>query len=232
LCAFLDQLAGRRVESRGYVDTGPLLEREIASRAGLGWIGRNSMLIHPALGSFFFLAEILTELDLPADPPFSADRCGTCERCRQACPTGCILPDRTIDSGRCISYLTIEHRGMIPRPLRTQIGRCVFGCDICQTVCPWNRKAAPVTEAAFHPRPHFPIRDMSKEYRLSEEEWNDRFRRSALRRTGREGYLRNLLIALGNTRRPEAVPVLMTARGDQNPLLCESADWSLAQIHG
>jgi ferredoxin len=123
LCEYIDRLAGRRMQSRGYVDTAPLLEREIASRAGLGWIGRNSMLIHPEFGSFLLLAEILTELDLPTDPPFPADRCGECARCRQACPTGCILPDRTIDSGRCISYLTIEHRGPIPENLRGATGR-------------------------------------------------------------------------------------------------------------
>ncbi len=230
LCEFLDALAGRRCAHRAYADTGPVLEREIASRAGMGWIGRNSMLIHPELGSFFFLSEILTDLALPPDPPFSTDRCGTCDRCRQACPTGCILPDRTIDSRRCISYLTIEHRGSIPRELRESIGRSVFGCDICQTVCPWNRKAAPAGEACFLPRPHFPIRDMASEFTLSKAEWDGRFRRSALRRAGREGYLRNLLIALGNTRRREAEPVLRAAQAGQDPVLRESAAWALGQI--
>lgn len=145
----IDLLAGRRLQHRVYVDTGPILEREIASRAGLGWIGRNSMLIHPAIGSFFFLAFLLTELELPPDPPFAFDRCGTCDRCLKACPTGCILPDRTIDSGRCISYWTIEHRGPIPSDVRARIGRWVFGCDICQMVCPWNRKSRPEAEFPF-----------------------------------------------------------------------------------
>jgi epoxyqueuosine reductase len=232
LCGFIEKLAGRRVESRGCVDTSPVLEREIASRAGLGWIGKNSMLIHPALGSYFFLAEILTGMELSADPPFAADRCGTCDRCRRACPTGCILPDRMIDSQRCISYLTIEHRGAIPPSLRGLTGRAIFGCDICQSVCPWNRKAVPVPIACFLPRVHFPIRDMTKEFNLSEEEWNARFRHSALRRTGREGYLRNLLIALGNTRREEAIPFLQAAEHDPNPLLSESASWALGRIRG
>ncbi len=230
LCGDIDHLAGRRVQSRGYVDTAPLLEREIASRAGLGWIGRNSMLIHPGLGSFLFLAEVLTELDLPPDPPFSADRCGTCSRCRQACPTGCILPDRTIDSGRCISYLTIEHRGPIPETLRGKTGRAVFGCDICQTVCPWNHKKSPATDSAFSPRAHFPIRDMGWEYLLPEEDWMEHSRLSPIRRAGREGYRRNLLIALGNTGREEAVPVLETAAGDPDPVLKACAEWALGQI--
>jgi epoxyqueuosine reductase len=230
LCEFLDRLAGRRLENRICVDTGPVLERELASRAGLGWIGRNSMLIHPELGSYFFLAVILSELDLPPDPPFSADRCGTCDRCVKACPGGCILPDRTIDSRRCVSYLTIEHRGPIPRPLRELTGRSVFGCDICQAVCPWNRKPAAQVEACFLPRPHFPIRDLAGEYKLSEEEWRERFRRSAIRRTGRKGYRRNLLIALGNSRRKEGIPVLLEARNDPDPVLSECAEWALGRI--
>ena len=231
LCEYIDRLAGRRVQSRGYVDTAPLLEREIASRAGLGWIGRNSMLIHPEFGSFLLLAEILTGLDLPADPPFSADRCGKCARCRQACPTACILPDRTIDSRRCISYLTIEHRGPIPESLRGLTGRAVFGCDICQNVCPWNRKAPPAEDAAFLPRARFPIRDMGREYLLQEKEWMELFRLSPIRRAGREGYRRNLLIALGNAGREEAAPVLEIAAKDANPVLKVSAKWALDRIH-
>jgi epoxyqueuosine reductase len=188
------------------------------------------MLIHPGLGSFLYLAEVLTELALPADPPYPADRCGTCTRCRQACPTGCILPDRTIDSGRCISYLTIEHRGPIPESLRELTGRAVFGCDICQSACPWNRKAAPAAEEAFSPRAHFPIRDMGAEYMLAEKNWGERFRRSPIRRAGRDGYRRNLLIALGNTGREDAVPVLQAAAGDPNPVLKASAEWALGRI--
>ncbi|MBN2084446.1 MAG: tRNA epoxyqueuosine(34) reductase QueG [Anaerolineales bacterium] len=230
LCEYVSSWTGQHVASRGCVDTAPLLEREIASRAGLGWIGRNSMLIHPRFGSYLFLAEILTELEIPPDPPFTADRCGTCTRCRQACPTGCILPDRTIDSGRCISYLTIEHRGPIPAALRGMMGRAVFGCDLCQTACPWNRNAPPAMDAVFFPRAHFPIRDMVREYLLPEEAWQERFRRSPIRRTGREGYRRNLLIALGNARREEAVPVLEAAARDPDPVLSECAVWALGRI--
>jgi epoxyqueuosine reductase len=230
LCEFLDSLAGRRLAHRAFTDTGPVLERELASRAGLGWIGRNSMLIHPELGSFFFLSEILTELALPPDAPFSADRCGTCDRCRQACPAGCILPDRTIDSRRCISYLTIEHRGPIAGELRESIGRCVFGCDACQTACPWNRKAASPAEGPFLPRAHFPIRDMTAELALSEAEWSGLFHRSALRRIGRAGYLRNLLIALGNTRGGEAEPALRAMLDGPDPVLREAAQWAFTRI--
>jgi epoxyqueuosine reductase len=232
LAGFLNELENRKVESRGCVDTAPVLERETASRAGLGWIGRNSMLIHPEIGSFTFLAEIITDLELPPDPPFSADRCGSCDRCLRACPTGCILPNRTIDSRRCISFLTIEHRGPIPEILRPAVGRAVFGCDICQTVCPWNRRPTPAVDEAFLPRAHFPIRDLAKEYLLPEKEWKERFRRSAIRRTGREGYRRNLLIALGNTRHADARAVLETARRDPDPLLNGSAEWALRQIAG
>jgi epoxyqueuosine reductase len=230
LCAYLDTLAGRALRHRAYVDTGPVLEREIASHAGLGWIGRNSMLIHPAIGSFFFLSEVITELELEPDPPFTADRCGSCTRCIDACPAGCILPDRTIDSRRCVSYLTIEHRGSIAPELRGAIGRRIFGCDACQTVCPWNRNAPAAEDPAFLPRTHFPIRRLTAEYRLSESEWEDRFRRSALRRTGRGGYLRNLIVALGNSRRDEAGTVLRAARAGPDPVLGEAAAWSLAQI--
>jgi epoxyqueuosine reductase len=228
----LELLAGGRREHRAYADTGPILEREIASRAGLGWIGRNSMLIHPDLGSYFFPAVILTELELPPDPPFAFDRCGTCDRCVKACPTGCILPNRTIDSRRCISYWTIEHRGSIPPEFRRRIGRWAFGCDICQTVCPWNRKARPEGGSPFRPRSHFPIRDATREIGLSEEEWRDRFHRSPLRRIGREGYLRNLIIVLGNAHREEAIPLLVRFQADPSALLRESAGWALGEIYG
>jgi epoxyqueuosine reductase len=137
-----------------------------------------------------------------------------------------------LDARRCISYLTIEHRGSVPRELRSSIGRRVFGCDVCQTVCPWNRKAPPAEDTAFRPRPHFPIRDMPGEFRLSGPEWDGRFRRSPLRRTGRQGYLRNLLTALGNTGRPEAGPVLRAVRDGPDPVLSEAAAWALERIGG
>ncbi len=150
----LQNRLGRPVAARVYTDTGPLLERELAQRAGLGWIGRNTCLISPTIGSMTLLTEVLLDLALPPDTPFAADRCGSCRRCVEACPTGCILPDRTIDARRCISYLTIEARGGMPRDLRRSVGEWFFGCDICQQVCPWNRRfARPTSDAAFAPRP-------------------------------------------------------------------------------
>jgi epoxyqueuosine reductase len=232
LGAELDLLAGHAAKFLAWVDTGPVLEREIASRAGLGWIGRNSMLIHPQLGSFLFLGEIFTDLFLEPDPPFAADRCGRCERCLQACPTGCILPDRTIDSRRCISYLTIEHRGSIPVELRGAIGSRLFGCDICQTVCPWNRKAPPATDPRFIARPIFPITNLQEEIAISQEAWQDRFRDSAVHRTGWAGYRRNAIIALGNTAGTEAEQVLKSLQSEPDPVLRETAAWGLDRIRG
>ena len=139
LGAFIETQVGSALSYRYYTDTGPLLERDLAQRAGLGWIGKNTCLINPRFGSYFLLAEILLGIELEPDTPFTADRCGTCSRCISACPTGCILPDRTIDARRCLSYLTIENKDEIPLDLRPKLGNRVFGCDICQQVCPWNR---------------------------------------------------------------------------------------------
>jgi len=233
LAEFIIAQVDAPLEWRAASDTAPLLEREIGQRAGLGWIGKNGMLISPQRGSYFLLAELLISLALPPDPPFETDRCGSCGRCLEACPTACILPDRTVDATRCISYLTIEKRGDVPQALRQRVGRWAFGCDICQEVCPWNvRFAGPAPSSPLAARPHFPLRDLRAELLADEAALAARFRRSPLRRAKRAGWKRNLIIALGNAGRPEALPALERALADADPLLRRHAAWAVGQIGG
>ncbi|MCS7010702.1 MAG: tRNA epoxyqueuosine(34) reductase QueG [Anaerolineales bacterium] len=229
LAAFIERQVGP-IPHRWYTDTGPLLERELAQRAGLGWIGKNTCLIHPRLGSYFFLGELLLGLELEPDVPFPYDYCGTCTRCIQACPTGCILPDRTLDARRCISYLTIENKGDIPPALRPLLGQWVFGCDICQIVCPWNRRSLPPPVPEFAPRPGIPTPDLLEAALLTPEAFNRIFRDSAVQRARRRGYLRNVLVALGNSRNPKARPVLEQFACEQDELLAQHARWALEQM--
>ncbi len=234
LVAFIEKQVGGPVANRWYTDSGPVLERDLAQRAGLGWIGKNTCLIHPQQGSYFLLAEILLGIELEPDPPFAADRCGTCTRCLEACPTACILPDRTIDARRCISYLTIELKGAIPPDLRPQMGDWVFGCDICQQVCPWNlRFAAPGGDPAFTPRPGVPQPELIAEIALSDEAFRRKFKGSPLKRAKRGGYLRNVAVALGNSGAPAAVTALAAAlQSDPQALVRGHAAWALGQIGG
>jgi epoxyqueuosine reductase len=238
LVAFIDTQVGRSVPNRWYTDTGPVLEREMAQRAGLGWIGKNTCLIHPRMGSYFLLAEILLGVALEADEAFMADHCGTCTRCLQACPTSCILPDRTIDAARCISYLTIELKGSIPSELRPQLGNWIFGCDICQQVCPWNQRFAQTHgDNAFSALPQVPQPDLLQELSLSAAEFNDKFQGSAIKRAKRRGYLRNVAVALGNmipaTDPAQAVSTLSQALlQNDEPLVRGHAAWALGQVGG
>lgn len=238
LTGFIEAQAGGPVPNRWYTDSGPLLERDLAQRAGLGWIGKNTCLINPHKGSYFLLAEILLGIDLPADPPFTADRCGSCTRCLQACPTGCILPDRTLDARRCLSYLTIELKGTIPAELRPALGSWVFGCDICQQVCPWNQSSAsPCGDPAFAPRPGLANPRLVAELALNAQDFNRKFKASPVQRARRRGYLRNVAVALGNayagSEDPEAVNALAQAlQHDAEPLVRLHATWSLAQVGG
>ncbi len=218
-----------------YVDYGPVLERDHAQRAGLGWIGKNTVLIHPRLGSYLLLGELLTDLELPPDPPFTADRCGTCTRCIEACPTDAIRGPRELDARRCISYLTIELRGPIPRELRPLIGNRVFGCDICQEVCPWNGSGrAGSSEGLPVPGAPVPPDDMvawaQELLALDDVAFPERYRESALYRAQREGLLRNLCVGLGNSGRPEAVEVLRRALEDRSPLVRGHAAWALGRL--
>lgn len=234
LVEYLQRRLGRPVPNRWYTDTGPVLERDHAQQAGLGWIGKNTCLIHPRYGSYFLLGELLLGAALEPDPPFLPDQCGTCTRCLEACPTQCILPDRTLDAGRCISYLTIELKGAIPTELRPQLGSWVFGCDVCQQVCPWNQRFAPGEgDPAFAPRPDLPAPDLISELSLTPQEFNQKFKRSPIQRAKRRGYLRNVCVALGNTGDPAAIPSLGAAlQNDSEPLVRGHAAWALGQIGG
>ncbi|MFN3742077.1 MAG: tRNA epoxyqueuosine(34) reductase QueG [Anaerolineales bacterium] len=230
LAKFIIAQVGHPLPYRYYTDTGPILERDLAQRAGLGWIGKNSCLIHPRYGSYFLLAEILLGLELTPDPPFTTDHCGRCTRCIEACPTHCILPDRTIDARRCISYLTIENKGEIPAELRPALGNWIFGCDECQRVCPWNRFATPDGHPAL--APHAPRADSSLRDALSldPEAFAARFRHSPIKRTKRRGFLRNIAVALGNIGTPDDLPALHQALQDPDPLIQEHARWAIQRI--
>ncbi len=217
-----------------YTDTGPLLERELAQRAGLGWIGKNTCLIHPQLGSYLLLAEVLFEIPLQPDPHFPYDRCGTCTRCIDACPTGCILPDRTLDARRCISYLTIEEKQSIDYDLRGAIGNWLFGCDICQQVCPWNQRfAKPTEDLAFQPRPFLKQPAVTDFLRLKPGAWRKPLRGSPLERPRRKGLVRNAIIVAGNAQDESAIPLLAELlRSDPEPIVRAHAAWALGQIPG
>jgi len=224
---FIEEQVGHPIPNRYYTDTGPILERELAQRAGLGWIGKNSMLINPQAGSTFFLAEILLGIELEPDNPFSTDHCGTCTRCLTACPTQCIQPDRTVDARRCISYLTIELKDEIPEGLRSQMENWIFGCDICQQVCPWNRFSLPA-DPAFEPKIPLPV--LISDLTLSSGEFNQRFKKSPIKRTKRRGYLRNLSVAVGNKGDEKNIPFLEQAAQDEEPLIKSHAQWAIKNI--
>jgi len=226
-----DEMGGD-VEGRAYVDTGPVLEREFSALAGVGWIGKNTTIIHPRRGSWFFLGELFLSLDLEGDRKIR-DRCGSCDLCIQACPTGALVGPYLLDSRRCISYLTIELKGTIPREMRPLVGNHVFGCDICQDVCPYNAKAKPTTEEGFRPRDGHFAPDLIPLLALSEDEFRRRFKGSPVRRTKRRGLLRNVAVALGNLRRAEAIPALARALlEDPESLVRGHAAWALGRIGG
>ncbi|MEQ9401730.1 MAG: tRNA epoxyqueuosine(34) reductase QueG [Longimicrobiales bacterium] len=252
------------VATRGYVDTGPILERDLARRAGLGWQAKNTMLIDPGKGSWFFLAVLLLDVELPVDAPFETDRCGTCRACLDACPTGALLGRDengapVMDARRCISYLTIEHRGPIPEELRPLMGNRVFGCDICQEVCPWNERfAAESMEAGYAARgpgerpvgvEALPAEDVSAEthpgtrapslvalMRMTREEWDAFSRGSAIRRAGYAGFKRNVAVAMGNwlaalegDPSEDEVAALREALEGGSELVQEHAAWALGR---
>jgi epoxyqueuosine reductase len=222
------QVPGTR--GRAVIDTAPLLERDFARRAGLGWFGKNSMLIDKKLGSYFFLGALLLDLELPTDEPFASAHCGSCTRCLDACPTDAFVGPYQLDARRCISYLTIELRGTIADELKPMMEDWVFGCDVCQEVCPWNRKAPVGREAAFEPSASGLHVDLLELLSLSEEEFRKRYRHTPIWRTRRAGLLRNAAIALGNKGDARALPILQRALEDAEPVVREAARWALARI--
>jgi epoxyqueuosine reductase len=213
------------IQSRCYVDTGPLVERVYAKYAGVGWTGKNTCLINQKLGSWLFLGVIVTSIELVPDLP-APDRCGSCTRCIDACPTSAFVGPYQLDASRCISYLTIEKRGEIPLDLREGMGRHVFGCDICQDVCPWNRKAPATTQPEFLPREGLVNPALAWLAEMSEEQFHEKFRGSPVRRAKRSGVRRNAAIAMGNSRDRSFVPVLEKLSHDDDPVVAEIARWA------
>ncbi len=226
-----DAVSESQLQTRCYVDTGPLVERVYAKYAGLGWIGKNTCIINQKLGSWLFLGVILTSLELSPDLP-APDRCGSCTRCIDACPTDALVAPYQLDSNRCISYLTIEKRGSIAEELRAGMGHEVFGCDICQDVCPWNRKAPATTAAEFQPREGLVNPALEWLAEMTEEEFREKFRGSAVRRAKRSGLRRNAVIAMGNSGDESFGPVLERLKADEDPVVAESAEWAAKRLSG
>ena len=217
---------------RAFVDSAPVLEKALAQQAGLGWIGKNTLLLNRKAGSWFFLGELFVDLPLPVDEPVTRDHCGSCQACLDICPTGAFAGERLLDARRCISYLTIELKGAIPPELRPLIGNRVFGCDDCQLVCPWNRFARPTGESDFLPRHGLDSSQLAALFRWSEEEFLQRTEGSPLRRAGYQRWLRNLAVGLGNA--PSTIAVieaLELRRDDPSELVREHVAWALER-HG
>ena len=232
LAAWLRDRAGATMPARIFVDTGRMVDRAVAQRAGLGWFGKNTSILTRGYGSWVFLAEVLTDVPLEADQPLRAT-CGACVRCVEACPTGAIVGPGVLDNARCISYLTIELRGWMPRALRPLVGAWLFGCDVCQNVCPVNRKARPGSHPELAPdRGIGPAPALLPLLRLTDEEFRARFRGTPITRAKRQGLLRNAAVALGNLGDLRAVPAVVDALEDRDPVVRGHAAWALGRIGG
>ena len=231
LINFIKEESSEEVINRLYVDTGPVVDRVFAKYAGIGWFGKNTCIINQQKGSWFFLGEIITNLDLDYDSTVP-DRCGSCNRCIEACPTDAILEPYVLDSRLCISYLTIELRDQIPLELREPLGNHIFGCDICQDVCPWNRRAAVTEEPVFQPREGLLNPDLDEIAGLSIEEFREKFRKSPIKRAKYAGFLRNVAVAMGNSSDSKFLPVLEELSEHQESLVKEHAKWAIEQIQG
>jgi epoxyqueuosine reductase len=229
LAAFVDELGGAGTKSLWYVDTGPLLERDLAQRSGLGFVGKHTNLISRRLGNWIFLSEIITTAAIASDQP-EKNHCGSCTRCLAACPTAAITAPFQLDARRCISYLTIELKGSIPLELRAAIGNRIYGCDDCLAVCPWNRFARQGAMMAAHARPDLATPDLLELLVLDEPAFKRRFEGTPILRTKRRGLLRNVCVALGNIAGTSALPALDRAAHDAEPLIAEHARWATEQI--
>jgi epoxyqueuosine reductase len=232
LLAFVRAETAPGVQGRVFVDAGPVLDREVGAHAGIGWFGKNTNLLSVRIGSFFVLGELFLELDLDWDRPVR-DRCGRCRLCLEACPTNAFVGPYVLDARKCISYLTIELKGAIPRALRPLMGVHIFGCDVCQDVCPYNAKGRATKEPAFQPRPGLYAPELVPLLRLTDAEFKVRFRGSPILRAKRRGFLRNVCVALGNLGCADAVPALADAlAGDPDALVRAHAAWALGRIGG
>jgi len=228
LCEYLSEAGGSDVRSRAAIDTSAVLERDLAARAGLGWIGKNTNLLASDLGSYFFIGIVLTTAPLASDERLP-DRCGTCTACLDACPTAAFVDAYVLDARRCLSYLTIEHRGPIAPDLRHHVSDWLFGCDVCQDVCPWNRRVTPSRERAF--APNTPLGPLESLLTLDQSGFRERFRASAIWRTKRAGLLRNACLVLGNRRARAAIDVLTQALSDEDETVRDAAAWALSRIN-
>jgi epoxyqueuosine reductase len=224
-----EDIVASGAQAKVYVDTGPVLEKPLAQRAGLGWQGKSTMLIHPKLGPWLLLGEIITTLDLEPDAP-QADHCGSCSRCLTACPTGAITAPYQLDARRCIAYLTIELKGSIPEELRPLIGDRVYGCDECLDVCPWNRFAQTTRESRFLKPPESQGDALRELLEISGPEFKRRYAHSPILRVKRRGLLRNVCVVLGNIGTAEDLPALRRAEQHEEPLVREHAAWAVKQI--
>ena len=229
LAGFVNELGAGQTRSLWYVDTGPLLERDLAQRAGLGFIGKHTNLISRKLGNWFFLAEIITTLELPPDAP-EKNHCGSCRRCLDACPTAAIIAPFQLDARRCISYLTIELKGAIPVELRPAVGNRIFGCDDCLAACPWNRFARAGAMMAEHRRAGLEAPDLAELLSLDDAGFQARFAGTPMVRAKRRGLLRNVCVALGNVGDDRALPALHRAASGPEPLIAEHASWAISRI--
>jgi epoxyqueuosine reductase len=229
LQAFIATLVPPNTASKLYVDTGPVVERVYAKYAGLGWFGKNTCLLNTQLGSWLLLGEIILTIPLAYDRP-GLDHCGTCTRCLEACPTQALLEPYVLDAQRCIAYLTIELKGAIPEEFRAQTGQHIFGCDICQDVCPWNRKRHFTTDADLQPYPGQVYPRLEELAHMTQEEFHRRFRGTAIERSKRRGLLRNVCVAMGNSGNTAFIPLLESLLDDAEALVQEHAAWALARL--